>query len=318
MEKHLSWLFRNRRKSHYNSDYWHFKRAIDTNKENITYINNLLNSGNYFFEPATVINNSKTGEMLCIWGSQVSLVLKTLAEDIKSRYENVFSKNCVSNKLNSGVKQAFSVVNKYIKTHKCIYRTDIKKFYNSINHNILLQKLTKFSTFYEHKVIKTHLDRIEWRNGSYIEIKKGISKSSPLSPVLGCIYLHQLDLAMKNLGGVIYQRYTDDFIIMATTKHKLREAVKIVKQILQELKLEEHPDKTDYRNFNNPNAKPFEFLGVKISRKGVYAIRSSTELNFLIKINQLYEYLLLIIKLKKMVRVDTRIEIEIIKKLLCK
>ncbi|MDE4974025.1 hypothetical protein NAI33_09655, partial [Francisella tularensis subsp. holarctica] len=54
----------------------------------------------------------------------------------------------------------------------------------------------------------------------------------------------------------------------AKTKHKLRKAIKICKKILSKLKLEEHPDKNDYRNFNNPNAKTFNFLGIEFKHNG--------------------------------------------------
>ncbi|APC97798.1 reverse transcriptase family protein [Francisella frigiditurris] len=101
---------------------------------------------------------------------------------------------------------------------------------------------------------------------------------------------------MKELD-VIYKRYTDDFIIMAKTRHKLRKAVKIVKQILSRLELKEHPDKTDYRNFNNPNSKSFDFLGVQINKQGVKDLRKNTKENFISKIRRLYEYLLNVMKI---------------------
>ncbi|APC96787.1 reverse transcriptase family protein [Francisella frigiditurris] len=116
------------------------------------------------------------------------MILKTLAESIKSK--SYFSNDCISNKNQGGTLKAFKVINKYIKIHKYIYRIDIKEFYNSINHKILLQKLKSFCSENEYKLIEKHIDRIEWQDGEYKEIKQGISKSSALSPVLGCIYLH--------------------------------------------------------------------------------------------------------------------------------
>ena len=72
------------------------------------------------------------------------------------------------------------------------------------------------------------------------------------------IYLDELDRVMEKLD-IKYLRYADDWIILAKTKHKLRKAVKKCKQVLAKLELKEHPDKTDYRNFNNPKAKPLDF-----------------------------------------------------------
>jgi hypothetical protein len=185
--------------------------------------------------------------MTTIWDAKDSLVLKYLTENIKAKSN--FSKFVVSNKGNGGIPKAIKTVNKLIKTHKYIYRSDVKSFYNSINHNILIEKLESFTTENEQKLIAKHLDRIEWQDGEYIEIKQGISKSSPLSPVLGCIYLDELDREMEKLN-IKYLRYADDWIILAKTKYKLRKTVKKCKQILAKLKLEEHPDKTDYRNYH--------------------------------------------------------------------
>ncbi|MDE4940692.1 hypothetical protein NAI66_12440, partial [Francisella tularensis subsp. holarctica] len=63
------------------------------------------------------------------------------------------------------------------------------------------------------------------------------------------------------------QRY-EEWNILATTPHHLRKAIKICKQIRSKLKLEEHPDKNDYRNYNNPNAKTFNYLGIEFNHNG--------------------------------------------------
>ena len=305
----LDWLQKSRRKTSHNNDFWHFKYKVTTKKHLLSNINQKLNLGSYQFEPAVVIYRQMK-EPIILWSAQDSLVLKTLSESLKAKSHTNFSKNCISNKGNGGIKKAFNVINKNIATHKYIYRTDIKKFYNSIDHQILLDKLSNFTANNEYEIIKRHLNRIEWQNGEYKEIKQGISKSSALSPVLGCIYLHELDMAMEKLD-VVYQRYTDDFIIMAKTKHKLRDAVKKVKQMLSNLNLVEHPEKTDYRNFNNPKATAFNFLGVKIGRLGVEDIRETTKKNFKDKINQLYEYLQTLISIRRFVRVDTHLETKV-------
>ncbi|MBK2357681.1 hypothetical protein [Francisella hispaniensis] len=101
-------------------------------------------------------------------------------------------------------------------------------------------------------------------------------------------YLHDLDIAMEKLNRV-YKRYVDYFIIMTKIKHKLWKTIKIVKHILNKLILAEHLDNITEEN-NNPYAKTFEFLGVKICHTGIIDINDTTKNNFVIKINQLYEY----------------------------
>ena len=43
---------------------------------------------------------------------------------------------------------------------------------------------------------------------------------------------------------LFYRRFMDDFIVLTTTRRKLKRAVKAVNQRLDALKLEKHPDKT--------------------------------------------------------------------------
>jgi hypothetical protein len=49
----------------------------------------------------------------------------------------------------------------------------------------------------------------------------------------------------------------DDWVILAPTRWKLRRAIKVVNQMLTELKVEKHPDKT----FTGRIERGFDFLG---------------------------------------------------------
>ena len=69
-----------------------------------------------------------------------------------------------------------------------------------------------------------------------------------------------LDKLMKDLQGslgVRYQRYMDDFVIFAPTRHKLRKAIKQMYGVLDNLKVHVHPKK----RFIGPTRKGFDFLG---------------------------------------------------------
>ncbi|MDE4957499.1 hypothetical protein NAI59_11765, partial [Francisella tularensis subsp. holarctica] len=51
----------------------------------------------------------------------------------------------------------------------------------------------------------------------------GISKSSPLSPVLGCIYMHELDIAMDKLDII----YKNMLMILSSWKKLKTNCVKL-------------------------------------------------------------------------------------------
>jgi RNA-directed DNA polymerase len=65
---------------------------------------------------------------------------------------------------------------------------------------------------------------------------------------------------------------------------KLKKAIQIVNQTLNELKVESHPDKT----FIGRIAKGFDFLGYSFEPKGLSVV-SKTLANFLERKTQLYE-----------------------------
>jgi retron-type reverse transcriptase len=96
---------------------------------------------------------------------------------------------------------------------------------------------------------------IEW-GGLYQEVKRGISRGSSLSPLLGAFYLLDLDQRLEGVN-VKYFRYMDDVWILAPTRWKLREAIRVLNQTFSELRLEKHPDKT----FIGRIDKGFDFLG---------------------------------------------------------
>ena len=84
--------------------------------------------------------------------------------------------------------------------------------------------------------------------------------------------------------GLFSVRYMDDILVLAPTRWKLRQAVKVVNQILTSLRLAKHPDKT----FVGRIAKGFDFLGYHCSPDGL-TVAQKTLANFVARMRQLYE-----------------------------
>jgi len=92
--------------------------------------------------------------------------------------------------------------------------------------------------------------------GNFVDHERGISLGSPLSPLMGAVYLLPMDEAMAQLD-VTYIRFMDDWLVVAPTRWKLRQAVRVVNQTLEYLKVKQHPDKT----FIGKACRGFDFLG---------------------------------------------------------
>ena len=83
---------------------------------------------------------------------------------------------------------------------------------------------------------------------------------------------------------VQYIRYMDDILILASSRWKLKRAIKALNQTFNELHLEKHPDKT----VMGRTEKGFDFLGYHFSPEGLSLAEKTIE-NFLSHALRLYE-----------------------------
>jgi RNA-directed DNA polymerase len=113
---------------------------------------------------------------------------------------------------------------------------------------------------------------------------RGYNGGSSLSPLLGAFYLLDLDQRIQKIN-VKYFRYMDDVLILAPTRWKLREAIKVLNQTFSELRLEKHPDKTFIGRIENG----FDFLGYHFSPEGLSVAEKTIE-KFLARMVPLYKY----------------------------
>jgi hypothetical protein len=79
-------------------------------------------------------------------------------------------------------------------------------------------------------------------------------------------------------------RFVDDWVILAPTRWKLRHAICAVNQTLEELWVEQHPDKT----FIGRIERGFDFLGYSFSPQGL-GVAPQTVHRFLQRVIRLYE-----------------------------
>ena len=84
--------------------------------------------------------------------------------------------------------------------------------------------------------------------------------------------------------GCFYVRFMDDWVILAPTRWKLRQAIKAVNEVMAELRVEKHPDKT----FIGRISRGFDFLGYWFSPTRFGVARKTVE-RMLDKVSRLYE-----------------------------
>jgi RNA-directed DNA polymerase len=135
-------------------------------------------------------------------------------------------------------------------------RFDIKSYYESIDHRVLLEQLTFAQASPELcALVGEYLSLPDQRRSG-----RGMVAGGAVSPLLAALYLTPLDRAMERLekkGGIRYVRFMDDFVIFAPTRWRLRAAICQMHALLRGLKLRIHPDK----RFIGKTQKGFDLLG---------------------------------------------------------
>jgi retron-type reverse transcriptase len=142
-------------------------------------------------------------------------------------------------------------------TKNCfILKADIKKYFENVNHNILISIIRK--RLDDENMI--WLIRTILNNSSKKE--KGMPLGNLTSQFFANIYLNELDqFAKHHLRAKYYIRYVDDFVIMHDDRNELERFMKKIGIFLENnLDLSLHPDKCRIINLK----QGMTFLGLRI------------------------------------------------------
>lgn len=138
-------------------------------------------------------------------------------------------------------------------------KCDIKKFFDTIDHNVLLailkRKIKDNDTVW---LLEQTISSFS-SNYSVLGINKGVPIGNLTSQLFANIYLNELDKFLKQeLKVKYYLRYTDDFLIISENKEYLEKIVlKMVDFLEENLLLKIHGEKTKIRKIN----QGVDFLG---------------------------------------------------------
>ena len=135
-----------------------------------------------------------------------------LLKQLKPTFPHVMSPNCYHLHGPSGVKLATQRIKQVLAEQKPKYiiRADIKSYYKSIQHHLLIQDVKRY---YSDPNVQSMLENIiknpiETPRG-YKNADNGIALRGPLSQFFSGLYLKPLDDAFDTMD-VTYLRYQDD------------------------------------------------------------------------------------------------------------
>ena len=225
------------------------------------------------------------GEVLEIWSAEDALVLKAVSIVLSRELHGELSPRCFHLAGRGGAKAAVREVAVALPDNRFVFRTDVKSYYASIDHDCLLAQVRRLVPVADVvDLIEQYIHRTVNDGGLYEDVTRGICLGCSLSPLMGAVYLKPVDDAMAETG-LFYARFMDDWVVLAPTRWKLREAIRAVNQALSALKVRQHPDKT----FVGRISRGFDFLGYAFSTVGLTGIARKTAEGLVARVNQLYE-----------------------------
>jgi retron-type reverse transcriptase len=168
-------------------------------------------------------------------------------------FNNIFIADSFSCRLGKGTHRAVKRLNSfYRKVSKndtkqvWVLKCDIRKFFDSINHEVLLSIL---DSYIEDKEIMELLNKII---SSFYkkEVGCGLPLGNLTSQLLVNIYMNVFDQFVKHkLKAEYYIRYSDDFVILSDNRKWLEDIlIEIDRFLLERLKLSLHPNKVYIKN----------------------------------------------------------------------
>ena len=144
--------------------------------------------------------------------------------------------------------QEFRKKNKIKYKNYYILKCDISKFFASIDHDILKNKLLK--KIKDKDALKIVFDIIDSN-------EHGLCIGSMTSQILAIFYLNDMDHFIKEVLKIEhYVRYQDDFLLFHPSKNYLKHCLTQISQFLEKEKLYLNDKTRIYKNTNN-----FLFLG---------------------------------------------------------
>jgi retron-type reverse transcriptase len=135
-----------------------------------------------------------------------------------------------------------------------VLKCDIKKFFASIDHRVLIKQL---ESYIPDKQIINLLEKVI--NSFSWQANKGLPLGNLTSQLFVNIYMTPFDRFVKHkLKTKYYLRYADDFVIMSSDKKWLKSLIpKISSFLLDNLELQLHPKKVIIKTL----ASGVDFLG---------------------------------------------------------
>ncbi len=190
------------------------------------------------------------------YGSLNKLVIEPI-------FEHEFEPSSYGFRQGPGCKDALREVDRHLKAgHYWVVDADLQSYFDTIPHAALLAKVSNriadgavlelVQRFLKQDIME---DMKQWTPIS------GSPQGAVISPLLANIYLHELDVEMREVGLVMV-RYADDAVVLCRSREEAESALTRMRAWVSANGLTLHPDKTHVGDCR-VEGQGFEFLGYR-------------------------------------------------------
>jgi len=244
-----------------------FERGLE---ENLGQLQRELESGTYRPRPVRRVWIPKPGRKgdrrpLGIPAVRDRVVQTALRHVLEPIFERDFAEHSYGFRPGKGCKDALRRVVKLLEAGQVwVVDADLKDFFGSVNHEVLLRRLRErvsdgrvldlVEAFLRNQVLE---GMVGW------EPAAGTPQGAVISPLLSNVYLDPLDQEMER-GGQEMVRYADDLVILCESEAAACGALAALEQWTTAAGLTLHPEKTRVVDATLPGG--FDFLGYHFER----------------------------------------------------
>lgn len=206
------------------------------------------------------------------------LIQQAIHQKLSRYYEPLFSESSYGFRPGRSAHQAVKQASKYIQEgREWVVDLDLEKFFDKINHDRLMQRLSKgIGDKRLLRLIGAYL-RAGMMNEGLVEQRiAGTPQGGPLSPLLSNIVLDELDKELERRGHS-FCRYADDCnIYVKSEKAGLRVMDSIISFIETKLKLKVNRDKSGVRHCSNTKFLGYTLLpdgGIRVADQSIARLK---------------------------------------------
>ena len=204
--------------------------------------------------------NSDEKRPIALSAIKDKIVQRVLYTNLSPYFDKTFSESSYAYRPNKSTLNAIDHVTQYInKKNLHIVKTDIKSFFETIDHDILLKMLDE--QIKDKSIIRLMSLFMQvggFKNREYDEHIFGVHQGDILSPLLSNIYLDAMDKFLEKYS-ISFVRYADDFVMLFQSKDEAYGTLQELKKFLKTLKLTLGEEKTHIVHISDG----FTFLGVR-------------------------------------------------------